>query len=73
MKAAMTDARHPRMQTRLIEMMKPTSDPLDFLAELIMRLMPGRIGKAIAWIICVVCFVIGAAVFVLELIQAISR
>jgi hypothetical protein len=54
-------------------MMKPTGDPLEFATELIMRLIPGRTGKVIAWVVFLVCFLIGAAVFVLNLLQWISR
>ena len=54
-------------------MMKPTSDPLEFATELIMRMIPGTTGKVTGWVVFLVCFLIGAAVFVLELLQWIGR
>jgi hypothetical protein len=48
---------------------KPPGDPLDFAAELIIGLIPGRIGKVIAIIVTIVVLRVGAAVTVLQLLS----
>jgi len=50
-------------------MMRPTGDPLEFATELIIRLIPGRIGKVIA----IGVFLIGMSLIVLEWFGWISR
>ena len=46
-------------------MMRPTGDPLEFVTDLIIRLIPGRIGKVIA----IGVWLIGVSLIVYEWFQ----